>query len=179
MKLVRSDQGELLVGLAANKTNATQTELVNYRILHLATHGLFDSLVPQRSGLIFSLFNEKGDPVDGYLRLEDIFNLNLPKTELVVLSACDTGRGKNVQGEGLVGITRGFMYAGVPRLVVSLWDVDDEATSILMTKFYQGILQQGLTPAQALRQAQQEMRKDPKYAAPYYWAAFVLEGDWK
>ena len=115
---------------------------------------------------------------NGFLRLNDIFNLKLP-AELVVLSACETGLGKEVRGEGLVGLTRGFMYAGSPRLVVSLWKVADEGTSVLMTKFYTKMLQQGLKPAEALRAAQLEMSQDKKYFAPYYWAGFTLQGEWK
>jgi CHAT domain-containing protein len=103
--------------------------------------------------------------------------LNLP-ADLVVLSACQTGLGKEIRGEGIVGLTRGFMYAGSPRLVVSLWNVNDAATAKLMTKLYQGMLQKGLTPAVALRQAQLEMLKQPEYQAPYYWGAFVLQGEW-
>ena len=138
----------------------------------------YNSQDPSRSGLVLSLYNQQGEPENGQLFLEDIFNLNLSNSELVVLSACDTGLGSLVKGEGIVGISRGFMYAGTPRLVVSLWSVDDLATSVLMSKFYQGVLQEGLTPAKALRQAQMEMLKDPKYQAPYYWAPFILIGDW-
>ena len=103
--------------------------------------------------------------------------MNLP-TELVVLSACKTGLGKDIQGEGLVGLTRGFMYASAPRVVVSLWNVDDRATALLMSEFYQGILEKQLTPAVALRQAQQLLMQRPEYQAPYYWAAFTLQGEW-
>jgi CHAT domain-containing protein len=137
-----------------------------------------DSVDPKRSGLVLSLVNDKGEPQNGYLRLQDIFNLTLG-ADLVVLSACQTGIGKEIQGEGLIGLTRGFMYAGAPRVVVSLWNVDDEATSILMGKFYEGILKKGLPPSIALRQAQQAMMQNPNYQAPYYWAAFVLQGEWK
>ncbi|MEI6381871.1 MAG: CHAT domain-containing protein, partial [Cyanobacteriota bacterium ELA615] len=177
-KLVPNNQEKVFINFAANKANITNAELANYRILHLATHGVFNSQDPSRSGLVLSLYNQQGEPENGQLFLEDIFNLNLSNSELVVLSACDTGLGSLVKGEGIVGISRGFMYAGTPRLVVSLWSVDDLATSILMSKFYQGVLQEGLTPAKALRQAQMEMLKDPKYQAPYYWAPFILIGDW-
>ena len=99
--------------------------------------------------------------------------------ELVVLSACETGLGEEVKGEGLVGLTRGFMYAGSPRVVVSLWSVDDEATSELMQKFYTNMLQKNLKPAAALRAAQIEMSRNQNFTAPYYWAAFTLQGEWK
>jgi CHAT domain-containing protein len=178
LKLVPLDRGKLNLDFAANLVNATNSDLANYRIVHFATHGIMDGLDPTRSGVVLSLFNEQGIAENGYLRLQNIFNLKLD-ADLVVLSACQTGIGKEIQGEGLVGLTRGFMYAGTPRVVVSLWSVDDEATSILMSNFYTGILKQGLTPAAALRQAQQTMMRDPKYQSPYYWAAFTLQGEWK
>jgi CHAT domain-containing protein/tetratricopeptide (TPR) repeat protein len=163
---------------AASRAIATSPELSQYRIVHFATHGILNSTQPELSGVVLSLFDNKGMPQNGFLRLNDIFNLNLP-AELIVLSACETGLGKEIKGEGLVGLTRGFMYAGSPRVVVSLWSVDDEATSELMTKFYQKMLQDKLKPAAALRQAQIEMLKNDKFAAPYYWAAFTLQGEWK
>lgn len=162
----------------ANKTTATNSELSQYRIIHFATHGLLNSEHPELSGLVLSLVDEKGQAQDGFLRLNDIFNLNLP-ADLVVLSACQTGLGKEIKGEGLVGLTRGFMYAGAPRVVVSLWSVNDQATAELMKRFYQGMLKEGQRPAAALRAAQMEMWKEPQWHAPYFWAAFVLQGEWK
>ncbi|PYU88813.1 MAG: hypothetical protein DMG08_23885, partial [Acidobacteria bacterium] len=133
---------------------------------------------PELSGLVLSLVDEKGNPQDGFLRLRDIYNLKL-SAELVVLSACDTALGKDVKGEGLVGIVRGFMYAGAPRVVASLWKVDDDATAELMKQFYQRIFQGGLAPAAALREAQIAMWQQKQWRSPYYWAAFVLQGEWK
>ena len=98
--------------------------------------------------------------------------------ELVVLSACETGLGKEVKGEGLVGLTRGFMYAGAPRVVATLWNVDDAASAELMGFFYKGMLQQGLRPSAALREAQVQMWKHEQWADPYYWAGFTIQGDW-
>lgn len=115
---------------------------------------------------------------NGFLRLHDIYNLNLP-ADLVVLSACCTGLGVGAKGEGLVGLTRGFMYAGSPRVVVSLWCVDDKATAELMTRFYKAILENNLQPAAALRKAQSEMSQLPEWKSPYNWAGFVLQGEWK
>lgn len=149
-----------------------------YRIIHFATHGILNSKHPELSGIVLSLFDDKGMPQNGFLRLHDVFNLNL-QAELVVLSACKTGLGGEVRGEGLVGLTRGFMYAGSPRVVVSLWSVDDQATSELMKVFYKKMLQEGLKPAAALRTAQLEIWRTQKYAAPYYWAAFTLQGEWR
>ena len=112
------------------------------------------------------------------MRLNEIFNLNLT-ADLVVLSACETGLGKQIKGEGLVGLTRGFMYAGSPRLLVSLWKVDDQATAAMMTQFYQFMLNQKLPPAEALRATQLAMQKSPQWSSPYYWAGFTLQGEWR
>ena len=162
----------------ASRTTATDPNLAQYQIIHLATHGLLDPINPELSGIVLSLYNQNGESQDGFLRLHDIFNLNLP-AELVVLSACETGLGKDVKGEGLVGLTRGFMYAGSRRVVVSLWSVNDVATSQVMAKFYQKILQEGQNPISALRAAQLEMWKSQQWQSPYYWAAFTVQGDWR
>jgi CHAT domain-containing protein/tetratricopeptide (TPR) repeat protein len=162
----------------ANRETATSAELARYRFVHFATHGVLNSEHPELSGLVLSLVNEQGQPVDGFLRLHDIYNLNLP-ADLVVLSACQTGLGKEIRGEGLVGLTRGFMYAGAPRVVASLWKVDDAATAELMKRFYQGMLKDNLRPAAALRAAKVEMWKQNRWRAPFYWAAFELQGEWK
>jgi tetratricopeptide (TPR) repeat protein len=162
----------------ASHATSTSDELSQYRIIHFATHGLLNSQHPQLSGLVLSLVNERGEPQDGFLQLHEIFNLRLP-AELVVLSACQTGLGKEIKGEGLVGLTRGFMYAGAARVAASLWKVDDAATAELMKRFYGRMLREGMRPAAALRAAQIEMWKRPKWGSPYYWGAFVLQGEWK
>ncbi|MEK7830113.1 MAG: CHAT domain-containing protein, partial [Acidobacteriota bacterium] len=162
----------------ANRTLATGTELGQYRYLHFATHGVLDAERANLSALVLSLVDEQGQSQDCFLRVHEIYNLNLP-AELVVLSACQTGLGKEYKGEGLVGLTRGFMYAGAARVVVSLWNVNDRATSELMPRFYQKMLKEGQSPAAALRSAQVEMWRQKQWAAPYYWAAFVLQGEWK
>ncbi|HEU0175852.1 MAG TPA: CHAT domain-containing protein, partial [Blastocatellia bacterium] len=115
----------------ASRTTALRPELGEYRIVHFATHGMLNNIHPELSGIVLSLVDEAGHQQDGFLRLQDIYNLKLP-AELVVLSACQTGLGKEIKGEGLIGLTRGFMYAGAPRVVASLWKVDDRATSELM-----------------------------------------------
>ena len=162
----------------ASRATATSHNLSQYKIIHFATHGLANSVHPELSGIVMSLVDKNGNPLNGFLRLTDIFNLKL-SADLVVLSACQTGLGQNIQGEGMVGLTRGFMYAGAKRVVVSLWSVDDEGTSKLMASFYQGMLQKGLTPAAALRAAQLEILKQEKWRSPYYWAAFTLQGEWR
>ncbi|MEG4230946.1 tetratricopeptide repeat protein [Microcoleus sp. Pol11C3] len=163
---------------AASRAVATSQNLSQYKIIHFATHGFANSDHPELSGIVMSLVDKNGNPLNGFLRLTDIFNLKLA-ADLVVLSACQTGMGQIVQGEGMVGLTRGFMYAGAQRVVVSLWSVDDEGTATLMSSFYQGMLQKGLTPAAALRAAQLEMLKQEEWRSPYYWAAFTLQGEWR
>ena len=162
----------------ANRTNATEGSLANYQIVHFATHGLANSQNPELSGIVMSMVDDQGNLVNGFLRLTDIFNLKLA-ANLVVLSACQSGMGQNVKGEGMVGLTRGFMYAGAQRVAVSLWSVDDEGTAVLMQKFYQKMQEQKLAPAAALRAAQIEMMQQEKWQSPYYWAAFTLQGEWK
>lgn len=173
-----SDQQLEALDFQASRITVTSSDLAQYRIVHFATHGLLDSRNPELSGLVLSMVDEHGQPQNGFLQLEDIYNLNL-SADLVVLSACETALGKQVDGEGLVGLTRGFMYAGASRVLASLWRVDDEATAQLMKKFYEGVLQEGKSPAQALRQAQLWMQQQKKWSQPYYWAGFVLQGEWK
>ena len=162
----------------ASRETATSEGLSEYRILHFATHGMLNSQHPELSGLVFSLFDEQGRPRDGFLRIHDIFNMKL-NADLVVLSACQTALGQQIQGEGLVGLTRGFMYAGSPRVLASLWNVDDRATAELMKLFYRGMLRDGLRPAAALRAAQISLSRQKGWEAPYYWAAFTLQGEWR
>ena len=173
-------RGELRQSLdfAASRAAATSGELSQYRFVHFATHGILDAERPELSALVLSLVDERGQTQDGFLRAHEIYNLNLP-AELVVLSACETGLGKQVKGEGLVGLTRGFMYAGAPRVVVSLWNVNDQATSELMARFYRKMLKGNQRPAAALRMAQVDMWRQRQWRAPYYWATFVLQGEWK
>ncbi len=150
----------------ASRTTATSSSLAQYRIVHFATHGLIDSKHPELSGVVLSLVDERGVPQDGFLRLHDIYNLDLP-ADLVVLSACRTALGKEVQGEGLIGLTRGFMYAGAARVAASLWNVDDAATAELMARFYRNMFGQDMSPAAALRAAQLEMSRQRRWQDPY------------
>ena len=166
------------IDFAANRATATSPELSRYRVLHFATHGLLNSQHPELSGIVLSLVDEGGRRQDGFLRLHEIYNLKLG-ADLVVLSACQTALGKEIKGEGLVGLTRGFMYAGAPRVVASLWNVDDRATAELMTRFYRAMFIQGMRPAAALRAAQTSLWREKGWAAPYYWAGFTLQGEWR
>ena len=179
LDLVPEAERKQVFDFDANRAAVTSAEFGQYRMIHLATHGLLNSTHPELSGIVLSLVDQQGQPQDGFLRLHEIYNLKLP-AELVVLSACQTALGKEVRGEGLIGLTRGFMYAGTPRVVASLWKVDDKATAELMKRFYQAMLgAQHLRPAAALRAAQIEMIKLKDWEDPYYWAAFVLQGEWK
>jgi CHAT domain-containing protein/tetratricopeptide (TPR) repeat protein len=160
----------------ANRDLAIGPELVNYRIVHFATHGFLDDATPAWSGLVLSLVDERGHPRDGFLKLQDIYNLHL-NADLVVLSACRTALGKDVKGEGIMGLSRGFMYAGAKRVLASLWKVDDFATAEFMTRFYRALVTEHRTPAEALRSAQVELSQQKRWAEPYYWAGFVLQGE--
>jgi CHAT domain-containing protein/Tfp pilus assembly protein PilF len=166
------------IGFKASRAEALSGALGQYRYLHFATHGYLDTERPELSALVLSQLDPEGRPVDGFLRVNDIYNSRL-SADLVVLSACQTGLGKEVRGEGLMGLTRAFLYAGVPRVIVSLWSVDDRATATLMASFYRGLLRDGKRPSEALLDAQLQLRKHKEWQSPYYWAAFVQQGDWK
>ncbi len=127
---------------------------------------------------MLSLYDEKGKETPGFLQLNDIFNLEMP-AELVVLSACETGIGEEIRGEGLVSLTRGFMYAGAKRVVVSLWSVEDNSTSELMQNYYRKMLEKGKNPVESMRESQLEMLSSEERKAPYYWAPFVVQGEWQ
>ena len=161
----------------ASREAATSADLINYRIIHFATHGLLNSRHPELSGIVLSLVDKNGKPQDGFLRLHEIYNMKLG-ADLVVLSACRTALGKQIKGEGLIGITRGFMYAGAPRVVASLWAVDDEVTAELMKRFYRQMLVNKQRPAAALRAAQVGLWNERRLP-PYFWAAFILLGEWQ
>ncbi len=176
MATVPPGRGMAALGFDASRKKAMSPELARYQVVHFATHGLLDNEHPELSGLVFSLIDRNGKAQNGFLEVQDIYNLNLP-VDLVVLSACETGLGKNIKGEGLVGLTRGFMYAGSRRVVASLWAIDDVATSELMRRFYSAMFHQGLSPASALRQAQLQMSQQERWKNPYYWGAFILQGE--
>ncbi|MFN0119401.1 MAG: CHAT domain-containing tetratricopeptide repeat protein [Blastocatellia bacterium] len=179
LSLVQPDQGKSIVDFAASRAVTLQEDLGQYRFLHIASHGLLNSETPELSGLVLSLVNEQGAPQNGFLLAGDLYNLRLPAAELVVLSACQTGLGRDVRGEGAIGLTRGLKYAGAPRVAVSLWNVSDQATAELMRYFYQGLLTHKLRPAAALRAAQMQLMKNKRWQSPFYWAPFVLQGEWQ
>ncbi len=168
---------DVWLDLSANEASVQSKDLRNYRVVHVATHGLLNAERPQFTGLVLSLVGNKAG--DGFLRTDEIFNLKLG-APLVMLSACETGLGKEKRGEGVIGLTRAFMYAGAPTVGVSLWSVSDNSTAQLMTDFYKRMLTgQGMSASAAMRGAQQNMIAGKKYAAPFYWAPFVLVGEWR
>ena len=173
----RSDS-KLMLGFAATREAALAADLSQYRIVHFATHGLLNEKYPELSGIVLSRYDQSGRPQNGTLRLNEIYNLHL-SAELVVLSACQTGLGKEVSGEGLSSITRGFMYAGSARVLVTLWPVDDLLTANLMAVFYKKMLVDMLPAASALQAAQKEMLKNSRWRSPYFWAPFVLHGEYR
>lgn len=159
----------LALGAEAGRANVLGDRLGGYRTVHFATHGVLDAEHPVLSGLVLA---------DGFLNLRDVYGLTLG-ADLVVLSGCRTALGREIRGEGLAGLARGFFHAGAPRVVASLWKVEDRATAELMTRFYRGMWKDGLAPAAALRQAQLSIRQERRWRDPYFWAGFVLQGDWR
>jgi CHAT domain-containing protein len=176
-KIAAFSPGKNLIKLdgEASRQLVMNTDLNPYRIVHLATHGILNGQNPARSGMILSTVDSQGELQRSLLSTADVFNLKL-SSDLVVLSGCTTALGKEIQGEGLIGMTGGLMYSGSQQVAAGLWDVDDDGTALLMTQFYQGMLKQGLSPAAALRSAQINLLKSQNWKAPYYWSAFTLQG---
>ncbi|MFL6261108.1 MAG: CHAT domain-containing protein [Thermoanaerobaculia bacterium] len=177
-RLVPPEERLLALGTAADRDLVLSGALRRYRILHFATHGLLDPVLPERSGVVLSLVDGQGRRREGFLSAPDVAGLDLP-AELAVLSACQTALGREVRGEGVVGLTQAFFRAGVRGVVVGYWSVDDRATSVLMAAFYRHLLQDGMPPAAALRAAQLAVRGEERWKAPYYWAGFSFHGDWQ
>jgi CHAT domain-containing protein/Tfp pilus assembly protein PilF len=179
LKLMPASQTLQAFDFDANYNWVTDKRLKQYRFIHLATHGFAEPNNPELSGILLSAVDKQNKPLDRVkLLLGDIFNLDWG-ADLVVLSACETGLGKGVPGEGLIGLTRGLMYAGAEHAVISLWQVDDTATSKLIPQMYKAILEKNLSPTKALRQAQLQMWQQKEWRNPYYWAAFTSQGEWE
>lgn len=172
--------GQVLAALDfdASRRNVLHRDLSPFSVIHFATHGLIDDTRPELSGLVLSLVDPQGRLQEGFLGLHDIYRLPL-EADLVVLSGCRTALGKEVRGEGLSSLAQSFMYAGTPRVVASLWSVQDRATAELMTAFYRGLWEGNLRPAEALRQAQLSLLRTRRWSHPFFWAAFVHQGDWR
>jgi CHAT domain-containing protein/Flp pilus assembly protein TadD len=176
--LIPAASGMKKVGFEANRQMVVENKLANFQIVHFATHGLLDNRLPELSGIVFSMYDKQGRHQNGFLQLYEIYNLKL-SADLVVLSACQTALGKDMKGEGVVGLTRGFMHAGARRVLATLWNVNDQASAELMYRFYREMLVNGLKPSAALRAAQLELSKQKRFQAPFYWAGFLIQGDWQ
>jgi CHAT domain-containing protein/Flp pilus assembly protein TadD len=178
LALVPASQGLALLDFDASREEALSGALSRYRYIHFATHGILDTAYPELSGLVLSLVDRHGLPEGGFLRAHEIVDMRLA-ADLVVLSACRTALGKEIRGEGLVGLTQAFLDAGANGVMVSLWQVEDRATAELMRRLYEGMLREGLPPAAALRGAQVSLWREGDWRAPYYWAGFAIQGDWQ
>jgi CHAT domain-containing protein len=175
-KILGPSHTRLALGFDASRDAVLRGVLSQARVVHFATHGILDAKQPENSGLVLSLFMPAGLAQDGYLRVNDINRLKL-SADLVVLSSCESGLGKDLGSEGIIGLPHAFLQAGARRVIASLWKVDDEAAAALMTSFYQA-LKGGSSPAAALGQAQRRLRRNPRFQDPYFWAAFFLEGEY-
>jgi CHAT domain-containing protein len=175
-KILPAGKATVLTGFDASPAAFRRADLNSFSVIHVAAHTLLDNSHPELSGLVLSLVDRQGRPRDGFLRLFDIYELKL-RSQLVVLSACETSVGPATRGEGMIGLSRGFLAAGSRRVLASLWKVDDRATAEFMRHFYSGIAK-GATPSDAMVTARKAMRADPAWKSPFYWGAFVLQGDW-
>ena len=146
----------------------------NYRIVHIATHGIFDPQAPLYSGLLLAQEREE----DGILEAWEIADMDL-KAELVVLSACETARGLIKEGEGLIGFAWAIFAAGCPSSLLTQWQVADKSTAELMTAFYRNWRSQNISKAEALQRAQLSLLRSNRWAHPFFWSSFVLIGDWR
>ncbi len=163
---------KIVDGEDADEHAVKTSKLYNYKYIHFATHGFLDMQNPQLSGI--ALTRNTASKEDDILYGDEIYNLKL-NADLVCLSACETGLGKIYKGEGIIGLTRGFLYAGAKNVMVSLWKVPDKSTSLLMTDFFRNLLQTQ-NNSEALRKSKLAMVKSKNYSHPYYWAPFVLIG---
>ncbi|MCG8434789.1 MAG: CHAT domain-containing protein, partial [Gammaproteobacteria bacterium] len=179
-KIARENQWQVTMtkGLSATREAILQSPLDQFDIIHFATHGIVDANSPRLSTLVLTSVTEDGQSIPGFLQMHDLFNLQL-NAELVVLSACETALGKQIRGEGLISLTRGFLHAGADKVVASLWRAQDRATAMLMTRFYELMLKEKLRPSAALQGAKLYMLKETRYKNPHFWAPFIIQGDWR
>ena len=168
----------LALDFAANRNSVVQASWPSDGIIHFATHAVIDFKNPELSGVVLSLYDKQGHPIDGFLRVTDIYNLSIP-AHLVVLSTCNSAVEAAAPGEDAYSLANAFFYAGTPRVLVSLWTVNDEAAATFMARFYRALLVRHGSAAVALRSAKQDMSVDPRWHAPYYWSGFELDGDWR
>lgn len=173
-RLAGRERARVQLDFAADREMLLNWRLEDYDVLHFATHALLNERHPELSGIVLSLVDERGRPRNGFLRLHEIYNLKL-KARLVTLSACRTAIGKRLEGEGLIGLARGFLHTGASGVLATLWALEDRATAVFMKMFYEALLK-GQAPASALRAAQNRMRRHERWRDPYYWAGFVYQG---
>ena len=179
MSLAPASQRRRALDFDASRATVTDPSLADFRIIHFATHGFLNTAQPELSGIVLSLVDRDGRDARGFLTTSDVFNLRL-NADLVVLSACRTGLGKDAPGEGLLSLTRGFLSSGAARVIVTLWSIEDQASAEMMSRFYRRVLgPRRMTPAAALRATQEEMWREGRWSAPYYWGGFVLQGNWR
>ena len=175
--LLPKEQVWVALGTNASRSTVMSTDWRRFTTVHFAAHAIVDRNRPEMSGIVLSPPPPGVSAQDGVLRLNDIYNLNMP-ARLVVLSGCETAAGRGLDSEGIFSLSRAFFYAGATRVLASLWPVEDRATAQFMRAFYQALLVEHSTPASALRVAQRRLSADSRWANPYYWAGFVLQGNW-
>ena len=178
VNIIGASNADSFSGFEATRENLLNLKAGDYKIIHFATHGLTDETRPELSGIVLSRFDEKGRRLNELIRIQDIYGLNL-NADLVVLSACETGIGKELRGEGLLSLNNAFLQTGAKSVMASLWKVEDGATLELMKNFYGALIDEELTPSESLRRAQIKLRANPRYKSPFYWAAFTVQGDFR
>jgi CHAT domain-containing protein len=176
LRKLAGDSSLIVSDYNATRDRFLNTDLSHFAILHLVTHAYYIQDHPENSGFLLSNINNDRKQLPNFVGLREIYELRAPVL-LVVLSACQTALGENLRGEGLMGLTRGFMHAGASSVVASLWEVDDRATAELMQLFYSNMLERGMKTSEALRAAQNSIRQRPEWRSPHYWAAFTLQGE--
>lgn len=169
-------ESDLFTGFDATRERLLSTDLADYKVVHLATHGFLDPERPELSSLVLSRYDQLGKPIDEAIRMHDIYSMKL-NADLVVLSACETGTGKEIKGEGVMGLNTAFLQAGARSVVSTLWQVEDNAANELMKEFYGRMVSDGMSPSAALRAAQIKLYNDPQFRSPFFWAAFTVHGD--
>lgn len=177
-QIVGASNASLFLDFDASPQEVEEINWKTYEVAHFAAHAIVDTEHPEFSGIVLSMFHRNGSPADGVLWLHDIYRLDIP-VSLVTLSGCETADGKSIPGEGINGLARAFLYAGAHSVIGTLWNVDDSSSNELMRGFYQAFLMQHLAAAASLRAAQLRVLSDADHRAPYYWAGFVLEGNWR
>jgi len=175
--LLPKDRVWLAENADASRASALAADWGHFTIVHFATHAIVNVNRPEISGIVLSSRGQDGQSEDGMLRMNDINNLDMP-VDLVVLSGCETAAGRGMGEEGVFSLSRAFFYAGAEQVLAGLWPVDDRAKAALMPEFYRAMLVDHLPAASALYIAQQRLARDSRWASPYYWAGFVLQGGW-